>query len=86
MDHGTTTPLQTTRRLELRLTSEHLPQSHETEVTPGVRCEYELRLSPDKWQAWVVSKETGRVVLSVDFKTHEAWTDPAQQPDWATKE
>ncbi len=76
----------TSKRIELRFANVHVPQSYGTDVMPGVDREYELRVSPDKWQAWVISKDSGEAVLSVDFKTHQAWTDPAQQPDWAKNE
>ena len=47
---------------------------------------YVLRVHPAEPKAWVIAEDSGRVVMSVDFETDRSWSDPDDQPEWATTE
>jgi len=77
----------TTKVLEVQVDAPgEKPRLYATDVTDRSDENYSLRVDPDNHRVWVVTKESGQVVLSVDTQSHQVWRDPGRQPDWATRD
>jgi hypothetical protein len=44
---------------------------------------FALRTHPTDLKAWVIDKQTGSVVLSMDYENDVVRCDPQSQPEWA---